>query len=65
MLQVRDLSVAFGPIQPLSGVSFSIERGETLGIVGEVVRAELGDGHVGHGSSAAARRANHRRQHCL
>lgn len=35
MLQVRDLSVAFGPIQPLSGVSFSIERGETLGIVGE------------------------------
>lgn len=35
MLQVRDLGVAFGPIQPLSGVSFSIERGETLGIVGE------------------------------
>lgn len=42
MLQVRDLSVAFGPIQPLSGVSFSIERGETLGIVGEVVRARIG-----------------------
>lgn len=35
MLQVRDLGVAFGAVQPLSGVSFSIERGETLGIVGE------------------------------
>ncbi|MDH5451849.1 MAG: ABC transporter ATP-binding protein [Paracoccaceae bacterium] len=35
MLQVRDLGVAFGAVQPLSGVSFSIEKGETLGIVGE------------------------------
>jgi peptide/nickel transport system ATP-binding protein len=35
MLEVRDLGVAFGAIQPLSGVSFSVERGETLGIVGE------------------------------
>ena len=35
MLEVRDLEVAFGPIAPLSGVSFSLEKGETLGIVGE------------------------------
>lgn len=35
MLHVQDLGVAFGSIQPLSGVSFSIQRGETLGIVGE------------------------------
>jgi len=35
MLNVRDLGVAFGGVQPLSGVSFAVERGETLGIVGE------------------------------
>lgn len=35
MLHVRDLGVAFGSIHPLSGVSFSVERGQTLGIVGE------------------------------
>ena len=35
MLEVRDLEVAFGAIAPLSGVSFSLEKGETLGIVGE------------------------------
>ncbi|WP_227268427.1 ABC transporter ATP-binding protein [Roseobacter weihaiensis] len=35
MLSVRDLGVAFGMVQPLSGVSFSVGKGETLGIVGE------------------------------
>ncbi|GFE63871.1 ABC transporter ATP-binding protein [Litoreibacter roseus] len=35
MLSVRDLGVAFGMVQPLSGVSFSVNKGETLGIVGE------------------------------
>jgi oligopeptide/dipeptide ABC transporter ATP-binding protein len=35
MLTVRDLGVAFGAVRPLSGVSFSVGKGETLGIVGE------------------------------
>ncbi|WP_411892881.1 ABC transporter ATP-binding protein [Yoonia sp. SDW83-1] len=35
MLEVRDLEVAFGTVAPLSGVSFSLAKGETLGIVGE------------------------------
>jgi len=35
MLDVRDLEVAFGSVAPLSGVSFSLAKGETLGIVGE------------------------------
>ncbi|RVT81883.1 ABC transporter ATP-binding protein [Rhodobacteraceae bacterium CCMM004] len=35
MLSVRDLGVAFGSVQPLSGVSFTVSPGETLGIVGE------------------------------
>ncbi len=35
MLDVQNLAVAFGPIAPLSGVSFSLAKGETLGIVGE------------------------------
>jgi ABC-type branched-subunit amino acid transport system ATPase component len=28
MLNVRDLGVAFGAVQPLSGVSFSVGKGE-------------------------------------
>lgn len=35
MLSVRDLGVAFGAVQPLSGVSFDVGKAETLGIVGE------------------------------
>ena len=39
VLDVRDLEVAFpnptGPIRPVRGVSFSVRRGEALGIVGE------------------------------
>jgi len=35
MLSVRDLGVAFGAVEPLSGVSFSVDKGETIGIVGE------------------------------
>lgn len=35
MLSVRNLQVAFGPVAPLSGVSFDVAKGETLGIVGE------------------------------
>lgn len=35
MLEVQDLHVAFGPTEVLRGVSFSVEPGKTLGIVGE------------------------------
>lgn len=35
MLEVHELEVAFGSVAPLSGVSFSLAKGETLGIVGE------------------------------
>ena len=39
LLSVNDLSVAFntrdGEVTPLSGVSFDMERGEILGLVGE------------------------------
>ena len=35
MLEVKNLAVAFGAIEPLSSVSFSLKRGEILGIVGE------------------------------
>jgi oligopeptide/dipeptide ABC transporter ATP-binding protein len=34
-LSVRDLEVSFGPTRILRGVSFDLEAGETLGIVGE------------------------------
>jgi oligopeptide/dipeptide ABC transporter ATP-binding protein len=35
VLDVRDLRVAFGDIEPVRGVSFSLRRGERLGLVGE------------------------------
>ncbi|GMV88127.1 MAG: ABC transporter ATP-binding protein [Chthonomonas sp.] len=35
VLEVRDLEVSFGPIKILRGVSFDLEAGRTLGIVGE------------------------------
>ncbi len=35
LVEVRDLSVAFGSKRVVDGVSFSLERGETLALVGE------------------------------
>jgi oligopeptide/dipeptide ABC transporter ATP-binding protein len=35
VLEVRDLTVSFGDIQILRGVSFDLEVGQTLGVVGE------------------------------
>ncbi|MEA2553773.1 MAG: peptide/nickel transport system ATP-binding protein [Fimbriimonadaceae bacterium] len=35
LLEVRDLEVSFGPLRILRGVSFDLEAGQTLGVVGE------------------------------
>ncbi len=35
LLKVRDLSVAFGPVQAVDGLSYHLHAGETLAIVGE------------------------------
>ena len=35
LLEVEDLSVAFGTRRVVDGVSFTLERGEVLGLVGE------------------------------
>ena len=42
LLEVKDLSVSFntyaGEVQALRGISFSVDRGETLAIVGSLVQ---------------------------
>jgi oligopeptide transport system ATP-binding protein len=35
LLEVEDLAVHFGPVKAVDGVSFTVERGRTLGLVGE------------------------------
>ncbi len=35
LLEVENLSVAIGPVSPLEGVGFGLDRGEILGLVGE------------------------------
>lgn len=35
VLEVRDVHVSFGPVEILRGVSFDLEAGQTLGVVGE------------------------------
>ena len=35
LLEVRDLSVSFGPLPAVKQVSLTLDRGETLALVGE------------------------------
>ena len=35
LLEVRDLSVTIGALQPLDGISFALDKGSILGLVGE------------------------------
>jgi len=35
LLSVRDLSISIGPLNPLDGIGFDLEKGQILGIVGE------------------------------
>lgn len=35
LLDVKDAKISIGPVSPLDGVSFALERGEILGLVGE------------------------------
>ena len=62
LVEVKNLSVAFGTKRVVNGVSFTLDRGETLALVGE-----SGSGKSRHravaAATAAVRRQQSHRQH--
>ena len=53
-IEVRDLTIAYGDVQVLDGVSLSVGEGETLAVLGPsgggkttLLRAIVGDGRSG------------------
>ena len=68
LLEVRDLSVRFRgddrPIDAVRGVSFHIEKGETLALVGEIGLGQVGDRALDPPASALSRRRRIPRARC-
>ena len=58
LLEVKDLHTSFftdaGEVRAVNGVSFNLERGKVLGIVGESAHEEKPQGSLGQGCGNAA-----------
>ena len=68
LLEIRDLSVSFAgwrgapPVRAVKGISFDLEKGETLALVGEIGLGEIGHRAIGLAvPPLSARRARARR----
>ncbi len=55
LVEVANLSVAFGAKRVVDGVSFSLNRGETLALVGEVRLRQVGHRAVAVAAAAVGR----------
>ena len=67
LVEVDNLSVAFGDKRVVDGVSFTLDRGETLALVGEIRLRQVADRAVAAATAAARRhqpdRAHRARRH--
>ncbi len=45
LVEMRDISVAFGGVRAVRGVSIDLHAGEVVGIAGGVGAAQVGQGH--------------------
>ena len=41
MLKIEDLHVSYGMIQAIKGVSFEVNEGEVISLIGEIGRAHV------------------------
>ena len=59
MLEVKDLQVYYGVIQALKGISFEVEQGDVVALIGAKRSRKDDDASHDHGSAAVQGRQYH------